>query len=110
MSHASPIGAEYEIPGETIFTFTASHRSGSQPGNFLANGDTGHICPNLDDRTCKFMPKNHRRVIAKGVVEDVYISSTHAAEANLHLYQVLADGGLRNIKDADVSISGSVFY
>ena len=108
MSHASPIGAEYEIPGETIFTFTASRRSGSQPSNFLTNSDTDITTLNKTE-PANSCPRESQEGKSEGVVEDVYMSSTHAAEAKLHLYQVLADARLRNIKDVDVSSPAAYF-
>ena len=109
VAHASPAWTEDEVAAAAVFAFAARHRRGAEHRDTLANRHTTSERPGFNDRTGQFMAEDHRRIVAKRVVQHMKISAADTTKRDLDLDFIVAANRLRNFADLDVAVPGCVF-
>jgi hypothetical protein len=108
MAHAPAVGAKDEIAREAIFALSTGNGSGAEPGNTFPQGCISNLPANLDHRAGELMAEYHRRVIAKGIVENVDVGPADSTVGNLQLYLFVPATRLLNFLYVNVAFAACV--
>ncbi len=110
VAHAPSLRTKHEFTLTAVDTLTASDRGSSQNTISVSPLQALYTLAGLDDGRRDFMTENDGWKIAKGVMKNVKIGSTHSTPGNFKLHLIVAARGLFHFAQFNVAGTFCEFY